>query len=161
MATKKLALLCNQTLSKNKFMVNSLPLKFNVQSNSISTICHNINSSHKNSILKRKQEIFGNLYFASRNIALSSRSYQQNWVSVTFVKPDGEKIKAKGKEGDTLLDIITNNNIEIFGFGSCEGTLSCSTCHLIFKNEDMNRLGDLQTDEECDMLDLAYGVTET
>merc|ERR1712141_529695 len=74
-------------------------------------------------------------------------------VSVTFVTTDGPKHLAKGKEGDNLLDII--------GFGACEGTLACSTCHLIFKKEDFDRIPDEATDEELDMLDLAYGLTDT
>lgn len=38
-------------------------------------------------------------------------------ISVTFVRPNGEKIKATAKEGDTLLDVVVNNHIEIDGFG--------------------------------------------
>lgn len=46
--------------------------------------------------------------------------------------------------------------------GACEQTLSCSTCHLIFNAEEMKKL-DLgePSDEELDMLDLAYGLTDT
>lgn len=46
--------------------------------------------------------------------------------------------------------------------GACEGTLSCSTCHLIFKPDEMPKLNlDEPSDEELDMLDLAYGLEET
>ena len=82
-------------------------------------------------------------------------------VTVTFIALDGTKMPAKAKEGDNLLDIIVDNEIDIDGFGACEGTLACSTCHLIFKNEDFERLPDEATDEELDMLDLAYGLTDT
>ncbi|KAG9464647.1 hypothetical protein GDO78_019616 [Eleutherodactylus coqui] len=44
--------------------------------------------------------------------------------------------------------------------GACEGTLACSTCHLIFEDHIFQQL-DRVTDEEMDMLDLAYGLTET
>ncbi|NXV87493.1 ADX protein, partial [Calonectris borealis] len=44
--------------------------------------------------------------------------------------------------------------------GACEGTLACSTCHLIFEDHIFEKL-DAITDEEMDMLDLAYGLTET
>merc|ERR1712193_163140 len=70
-------------------------------------------------------------------------------VSVTFITADGEKHLAKAKEGDNLLDIVIDQEIDIDGFGACEGTLACSTCHLIFKQEDL------------DMLDLAYELTDT
>ena len=51
----------------------------------------------------------------------------------------------------------------IFNFilkGACEGTLSCSTCHLIFKEENFKKLKP-PSDEENDMLDLAFGLTDT
>lgn len=44
--------------------------------------------------------------------------------------------------------------------GACEGTLACSTCHLVFEENIYNRL-DPVVDEEVDMLDLAYGVSNT
>lgn len=82
-------------------------------------------------------------------------------VTVTFERSSGEEIKIEGKEGDTLLDIVVNNDIDLDGFGACEGTLCCSTCHVILKQEDFDRLPDQPTDEELDMLDLAYGLTDT
>ncbi|XP_065359628.1 adrenodoxin-like protein 2, mitochondrial [Calliphora vicina] len=82
-------------------------------------------------------------------------------INVTFVRANGEKIKSKGKVGDSLLDVIVNNNIDLDGFGACEGTLTCSTCHLIFKPEDYNKLPEKPSDEELDMLDLAYDLTDT
>ena len=54
-----------------------------------------------------------------------------------------------------------NDNVDIDGFGACEGTLACSTCHVIFKQEVFNSLPEEATDEELDMLDLAYGLTDT
>jgi ferredoxin len=53
-----------------------------------------------------------------------------------------------------------NNLFCIFKIGACEGTLSCSTCHLILRKEDYTQLKPA-TDEENDMLDLAYGLTDT
>lgn len=82
-------------------------------------------------------------------------------ISITFVKANGEKINAKGKEGDTILDIVVNNEIDLDGYGACEGTLTCSTCHLIFPKEIYDSLPDKPTDEELDMLDLAYELTDT
>ena len=51
--------------------------------------------------------------------------------------------------------------IFLFATGACEGTLACSTCHLIFTKEDYDKLPEEPTDEELDMLDLAYGLSET
>lgn len=47
------------------------------------------------------------------------------------------------------------------GYGACEGTLTCSTCHLILKQPDYDGLPNKPTDEELDMLDLAYDLTDT
>jgi ferredoxin len=82
-------------------------------------------------------------------------------VEVTFVRHSGERIKAKGKIGDSLLDVVVNNNIDLDGFGACEGTLTCSTCHLIFTKPDFEKLPDTPSDEEMDMLDLAYDLQDT
>lgn len=82
-------------------------------------------------------------------------------VEITFVRASGEKIKAKGKVGDSLLDVVVNNQIDFDGFGACEGTLTCSTCHLIFSKSDYDKLPDKPSDEELDMLDLAYDLTDT
>lgn len=82
-------------------------------------------------------------------------------VSITFITASGDRLQGKGKVGDNLLDIIVDNNLDIDGYGACEGTLACSTCHLIFKPEDYARLEEQPTDEELDMLDLAFGLTNT
>nr|XP_046237933.1 adrenodoxin-like [Scatophagus argus] len=81
-------------------------------------------------------------------------------VTVHFVNRDGEKITVKGSPGDSLLDVVINEDLDIDGFGACEGTLACSTCHLIFDEDVYKKLGRV-TDEEMDMLDLAYGLTDT
>ncbi|XP_074115586.1 adrenodoxin-like protein 2, mitochondrial Ferredoxin 2 [Cotesia typhae] len=82
-------------------------------------------------------------------------------VKVTFVRASGEKIQAKGKVGDSLLDIVVNNEIDLDGYGACEGTLTCSTCHLILPKEVYDSLPEPPTDEELDMLDLAYDLCDT
>jgi len=70
-------------------------------------------------------------------------------------------LTVKAKVGDTFLDAAVNNDVDLEGFGACEGTLSCSTCHLIFKKEDFDKLPEEASDEELDMLDLAFGLTDT
>lgn len=37
--------------------------------------------------------------------------------TVTFVKASGDQVTAKGKEGDSLLDVVVNNNLDFDGFG--------------------------------------------
>jgi len=45
--------------------------------------------------------------------------------------------------------------------GACEGTLACSTCHLVFSQDQFNKIPEKPTDEELDMLDLAFGLEDT
>ncbi len=44
--------------------------------------------------------------------------------------------------------------------GACEGSVACSTCHVILEPTVFDQLPEA-TDEENDMLDLAFGLTET
>uniref|UniRef100_A0A183IWX5 2Fe-2S ferredoxin-type domain-containing protein n=1 Tax=Soboliphyme baturini TaxID=241478 RepID=A0A183IWX5_9BILA len=81
-------------------------------------------------------------------------------LTATFVTPDGKKYSGSAKTGDTLLDVVINNDIPLDGFGACEGTLSCSTCHVVLTKNDYDKL-EKPCEEELDMLDLAYGLTET
>ncbi|OXB65689.1 UNVERIFIED_CONTAM: hypothetical protein H355_011786 [Colinus virginianus] len=99
---------------------------------------------------------------ALRPLSLSARAARssEDKITVHFINRDGDKLTAKGKPGDSLLDVVVGNNLDIDGFGACEGTLACSTCHLIFEDHIFEKL-DAITDEEMDMLDLAYGLTET
>lgn len=66
----------------------------------------------------------------------------------------------KAVVGDSLLDVAIDNDLDIEGYGACEGTLACSTCHLIFEEKQFDSLPGA-SDEEMDMLDLAWGVTDT
>ncbi|XP_064361115.1 adrenodoxin, mitochondrial [Dromaius novaehollandiae] len=99
---------------------------------------------------------------AARPFGLSARAAlsSEDKITVHFINRVGDKLTAKGKPGDSLLDVVVDNNLDIDGFGACEGTLACSTCHLIFEDHIFEQL-DAITDEEMDMLDLAYGLTET
>ncbi|CAM4354572.1 adrenodoxin, mitochondrial isoform X2 [Caretta caretta] len=93
-------------------------------------------------------------------VSARARLSSEDKVTVHFINRDGDKLTAEGKVGDSLLDVVVDKNLDIDGFGACEGTLACSTCHLIFEDHIFEKL-DAITDEEMDMLDLAYGLTET
>ncbi|XP_023948945.1 adrenodoxin [Bicyclus anynana] len=82
-------------------------------------------------------------------------------VKVVFKLADGRRLEAQGAVGDSLLDVVVNNSLDIDGYGACEGTVTCSTCHVVLKPEDYDRLPEEAGDEERDMLDLAYGLTDT
>ncbi|XP_066194258.1 adrenodoxin-like [Sylvia atricapilla] len=87
-------------------------------------------------------------------------SSSEDQVTVHFINREGERLTTTAKEGDSLLEVVVNHNLAIDGFGACEGTLACSTCHLIFDKDTFQKL-DAISDEELDMLDLAYGLTDT
>jgi ferredoxin len=57
---------------------------------------------------------------------------------------------------------MNNNLTNAIGFfaGACGGELACSTCHLIFDQDVYDTLPP-KSDEEEDMLDLAFELTET
>ena len=44
--------------------------------------------------------------------------------------------------------------------GACEGSVACSTCHVILPEEYYNLLPEPE-DDENDMLDMAFGLTDT
>lgn len=44
--------------------------------------------------------------------------------------------------------------------GACGGELACSTCHVVFEEDVFDMLDEMEEEEE-DMLDLAWGLTET
>ncbi|XP_006366548.1 adrenodoxin-like protein 2, mitochondrial [Solanum tuberosum] len=80
-------------------------------------------------------------------------------ISVTFVDKDGEENHIKVPVGMSMLEAAHENDIELEG--ACEASLACSTCHLIVMDmEYYNKLED-PTDEENDMLDLAFALTDT
>ena len=77
---------------------------------------------------------------------------------MTFVEPDGTRREVEAPLGHSLLQIAWDNKIDIEG--ACEGAMACSTCHIIVAPEWFDKLEDASEDEE-DMLDLAFGLTRT
>ncbi|RGB34832.1 2Fe-2S ferredoxin-type domain-containing protein, partial [Rhizophagus diaphanus] len=77
---------------------------------------------------------------------------------INFITPEGEKITIDANIGDSIMDITQAHDIDLEC--ACEGSLACSTCHVIVEPEYYDKLEE-PTDEENDMLDLAFGLTET
>ncbi|XP_041051878.1 ferredoxin 1b [Carcharodon carcharias] len=98
--------------------------------------------------------------FFSLSTVSEANSRSDEKVIVHFINRGNEKLTAVAKEGESLLDVVVNHNLDIDGFGACEGTLACSTCHVIFDKEIFENLDEI-SDEEMDMLDLAFGLTNT
>ncbi len=79
-------------------------------------------------------------------------------LRVTFILPDGSRRAVETSPGRSVLDIAQRAGIGLEG--TCEGALSCCTCHIVVQADDFDRLAPA-SDEEDDMLDLARGVTAT
>ena len=78
---------------------------------------------------------------------------------VRFLKPDGELDReVDAPAGTNLLDLAQAEGQPLEG--SCEGSMACSTCHVIVASEDFDRLP-RASEEEDDLLDLAAHVTRT
>ncbi|HZT89253.1 MAG TPA: ferredoxin family 2Fe-2S iron-sulfur cluster binding protein [Stellaceae bacterium] len=77
---------------------------------------------------------------------------------MTFIERDGTRREVDAPLGLSVLEIAHRNDIDIEG--ACEGSLSCSTCHIIVDPEWFDLLKEASEDEE-DMLDLAFGLTPT
>ena len=77
---------------------------------------------------------------------------------MTFIKTDGTRVEVDAPIGLSVLEIAHRNNLDLEG--ACEGSLACSTCHVIVDPEWYEALQEASEDEE-DMLDLAFGLTHT
>ena len=78
---------------------------------------------------------------------------------VRFLHPDGALDReVEAPAGTNLLDFAQANGQPLEG--SCEGSMACSTCHVIVAAEDFALLP-RASEEEDDLLDLAAHVTRT
>lgn len=77
---------------------------------------------------------------------------------ITFVEKDGNEKVIDAPNGISVLEVAHQNGIDLEG--ACEGSLACSTCHVVVDPEFFKKLDDA-TDDEEDMLDLAFGLTHT
>ncbi|MGL5706841.1 MAG: ferredoxin family 2Fe-2S iron-sulfur cluster binding protein [Aeromonas sp.] len=64
----------------------------------------------------------------------------------------------KAENNTTLLDVAHKNKIDLEG--ACEGSLACSTCHVILDKETFKMLGE-PSDREYDLIDQAFKPTLT
>lgn len=77
---------------------------------------------------------------------------------IVFVERDGTRREVEAPLGHSVLEIAHRHGIDIEG--ACEGSLACSTCHVIVDPEWYDLLKEASEDEE-DMLDLAFNLTKT
>ena len=79
-------------------------------------------------------------------------------AKVIFVEPNGNEKEVDAEIGLSILEVAHKNGIELEG--ACEGSLACATCHVILEKDIFEKLEE-PSEEEEDMLDLAFGLTHT
>ncbi|GAA5862904.1 hypothetical protein JCM3774_006682 [Rhodotorula dairenensis] len=79
-------------------------------------------------------------------------------VTLHFKKPDGEIVTVEANEGDDIVDVSWEYDLDIEA--ACEKSVACSTCHVILEEDLYDKLEE-PDDDENDMLDLAFGLTDT
>ncbi len=75
-----------------------------------------------------------------------------------FIERDGTRREVEAPLGLSVLEIAHKHGLDIEG--ACEGSLACSTCHVIVDAAWFPKLATPTEDEE-DMLDLAFGLQQT
>ncbi len=78
--------------------------------------------------------------------------------TMTFIEPNGTRRDVDAPNGLSVLEIAHKHDIDVEG--ACEGSLACSTCHVIVDPAWFGKLAKPTEDEE-DMLDLAFGLEKT
>jgi len=77
---------------------------------------------------------------------------------MTFIERNGLPREVEAPLGLSILEIAHKHGVDIEG--ACEGSLACSTCHVIVEAGWFGKLARPSEDEE-DMLDLAFGLEKT
>ncbi len=77
---------------------------------------------------------------------------------MVFIERDGARREVEAPLGLSVLEIAHRHGIDIEG--ACEGSLACSTCHVIVDPAWYDRL-DAASEDEDDMLDLAFNLSRT
>lgn len=78
---------------------------------------------------------------------------------ITFKSPNGDVKIIDAPLGISLLEVAHKNEVSLEG--ACEGSLACSTCHIIIEDQARYSALPAATEAEEDMLDLAFGLTHT
>ena len=77
---------------------------------------------------------------------------------MTFMERNGQAKEVEAPLGLSVLEVAHKHGVDIEG--ACEGSLACSTCHVIVDPAWFPKLSKPTEDEE-DMLDLAFGLEKT
>lgn len=79
-------------------------------------------------------------------------------AKLTFINRDGSETVVEAANGLSVMEAAVENNVDIEA--ACEGSLACATCHLVVADQDWYDKLDAPSEDEEDMLDLAFGLTK-
>ena len=83
---------------------------------------------------------------------------ESNVTKLVFVNSDGNEKSVEAENGLSLMEVARDNDLGIEG--TCGGSISCCTCHVVIDKEWFSKVGPANPDEE-DMLDLAVDLQPT
>jgi len=112
----------------------------------------------KRNLFKNKQHLLR--VFNLTEFQFCTKEIKSGEIVKFFFKNSKENkvVEVEGIVGQSLVDVSKKYQQDIEA--ACDQSLACSTCHLILEKEVYNKL-DKACDEEEDLLDLAYGLTDT
>ncbi|KFK28706.1 hypothetical protein AALP_AA7G036100 [Arabis alpina] len=117
-------------------------------------------------VLERQNRNFPEAVFANNRKLCTSYStasvkggQETEKINVIFVDNNGVENHIKVPIGMNILEAARENNIPLEG--ACDGALECATCHVIVMDMKYYKKLEEPTAEEENMLDNAYGLTET
>ena len=83
---------------------------------------------------------------------------EYNVTKLVFVNSDGNEKSIEAENGLSLMEVARDHDLGIEG--TCGGSISCCTCHVIIDKDWFPVVGAPNPDEE-DMLDLAVDLQPT
>ncbi len=82
--------------------------------------------------------------------------------SIKVINTDGSEKTIEAESGWSLMELLRKEGFETIE-GVCGGSMACATCHLYIHpdwNQKVTDLDNEKTEEEEDMLDLAFDITD-
>jgi len=84
-------------------------------------------------------------------------------ATITVIQKDGSKKDIEAEDGWSLMEILRDAGFDAIE-GACGGSMACATCHMYIHPdwaEKVKALDNERTEEEEDMLDLAFDIRDT
>lgn len=83
--------------------------------------------------------------------------------NITFIQKDGARIEIEAEDNWSIMQIALEHKVQGID-GACGGSMACATCHCYIDPAWQARVeaqDNEQSEEELDMLDMAFDVRET